>query len=137
MNTKLLMILSALFMAAIGISLTFLPNEIANSTGIGPSKTLQLVLQISGALYFAFAMLNWMAKGSIIGGIYNKPIATANFTHFVIGALALIKTLLNDHSLPYPIWVLAGVYSIFAVVFGVVFFGDPVSNSAALNNKTT
>ena len=137
MNTKLLMTLSAIFMAAIGVGLTFLPKEIADLTGIGPSKTLQLILQISGALYFAFAMLNWMAKGSIIGGIYNKPIATANFTHFVIGALALVKILINDHSLPYPIWTLAGIYSIFAVLFGLVFFGDPVSDSASLNTKTT
>jgi len=31
-------------------------------------------MQIIGSFYFAFAILNWMSKGSIIGGIYNRPI---------------------------------------------------------------
>ena len=45
-------------------------------------------------------MLNWMAKGTLIGGIYNKPIAIGNFTHFTIGGLALIKiiTEINAHT---------------------------------------
>jgi hypothetical protein len=128
MNTKLIMILSSVFLAVIGISLTFLPNEIADLTGLGSSKTLHLMLQILGALYFAFAMLNWMAKGSIIGGIYNKPIAIANFTHFFIGSLALIKTLMNSHDLPFEVWILAGIYSVFAVLFWMIFSRHPVGD---------
>ncbi|HTE01021.1 MAG TPA: hypothetical protein VK668_17140 [Mucilaginibacter sp.] len=130
LNTKLIMTLSAVFLGIIGIGLTFLPNEIAALTGISPSKILLLILQILGALYFSFAMLNWTAKGAIIGGIYNKPIATANLTHFMIGALALIKALLNNHDLPCGIWVLAGIYSIFAVIFGMMFFRHPSSGTA-------
>ena len=87
MNTKLIMAASALFMAAIGISLTFLPKEISNMIGAGYISNIPIALQLSGALYFAFAMLNWMAKGSIIGGIYNRPLTIANFTHFAIGGL--------------------------------------------------
>ena len=45
-------------------------------------------MQIIGSLYFALAILNWMSKGSFIGGIYNRPIAIANLTHFVIAGLA-------------------------------------------------
>jgi hypothetical protein len=125
MNTRLIMILSAIFLAAIGITFTFLPNEVANFIGISSEKNIKLILQILGALYFSFAMLNWMAKGAIIGGIYNKPIAIANFTHFVVGTLALLKAILNDHSLSYFIWTLAGIYSIFAILFGVIFFKHP------------
>lgn len=125
MNTKLTMMLSAIFLAAIGIVFTFLPYEAANFIGMSSEKTIQLILQILGALYFSFAMLNWMAKGAIIGGIYNKPIAIANFTHFVVGALTLVKTVLNNPTLPYFIWILAGVYSIFAILFGVIFFKHP------------
>jgi hypothetical protein len=125
-NTKLIMMLSAIFLAAIGISLTFFPNEIADLIGINSSKTLQLILQILGALFFAFAMLNWMAKGTIIGGIYNKPVSVANLTHFVIGALALVKAVLSDHTLPYGVWILAGIYSVFAVLFAIIFSQPPV-----------
>jgi hypothetical protein len=128
-TTKLIMILSAVFLAAIGISLTFLPAEIAGITGIAPDKTFTVILQLLGALYFSFAMLNWMAKGTLIGGIYGKPVSVANMTHFVIGALALIKLLLNNHDLHYSIWILAGIYAVFAVLFGIIFSKNPVADN--------
>jgi hypothetical protein len=128
MNTKLIMTLSALFLALIGLTLTFLPEEIMKLAGVPSSKTFLLILQILGALYFGFALLNWMAKGSTIGGIYNRPISIANFTHFLIGGLALIKGLMNNLDLPFVVWILTGLYSIFAVLFGFVFSRNPVSD---------
>ena len=80
---------SALVMAALGLAATFLPQEIA--AYLGASTTLPLLIQILGALYVAFAMLNWTAKDSLIGGIYNRPIAIGNLVHFLIAALALGK----------------------------------------------
>ena len=126
MNTKLLMTLSAMILALIGISLIFLPNEILDYLELSVSETLQLLMQIIGSLYFALAILNWMSKGSIIGGIYNRPIAMANLTHFVIAGLALIKGILANPSLSYVIWSIAIIYSIFAIFFGIVAFKHPV-----------
>ena len=74
MNTKSLMTLSAMILALIGISLIFLPKEILGYFELSISDTLELIMQIIGSFYFAFAILNWMSKGSIIGGIYNRPI---------------------------------------------------------------
>ena len=132
MNTKLLMTLSAMILALIGISLIFLPNEILDYLELSVSETLQLLMQIIGSLYFALAILNWMSKGSIIGGIYNRPIAMANLAHFVIAGLALIKGILANPSLSYVIWSIAIIYSIFAIFFGIVAFKHPVGE----NNHT-
>ena len=86
-------------------------------------------MQIIGSLYFALAILNWMSKGSIIGGIYNRPIAMANLAHFVIAGLALIKGILANPSLSYVIWSIAIIYSIFAILFGIVAFKHPVGEN--------
>ena len=129
MNTKLLMTLSAIILALIGISLIFLPKEILDYLELSVSETLQLLMQIIGSLYFALAILNWMSKGSIIGGIYNRPIAMANLAHFVIAGLALIKGILANPSLSYVIWSIAIIYSIFAILFGIVAFKHPVSEN--------
>jgi len=129
MNTKSLMTLSAIILALIGISLIFLPNEILDYLQLSVSETLQLLMQIIGSLYFALAILNWMSKGSIIGGIYNRPIAMANLAHFVIAGLALIKGILANPSLSYVIWSIAIIYSIFAILFGIVAFKHPVSEN--------
>ena len=56
MNTKLLMTLSAMILALIGISLIFLPNEILDYLELSVSETLQLLMQIIGSLYFALAI---------------------------------------------------------------------------------
>lgn len=73
----------------IRISLNFLPDEIAAYLKLVPPKLAPLILQISGCLYFAFAMLNWLAKANLIGGIYIRPVAVANLTHFLVGGLTL------------------------------------------------
>ncbi|MBB5396962.1 hypothetical protein [Mucilaginibacter sp. AK015] len=129
MNTKIIMILSALFLAIIGMGLTFFPQEINAGIGMGPNKYFTLIIQILGGLYFGFAMINWMAKGSIVGGIYNRPIVIGNFAHFFIGGIALVKALLADASLPSPVWILAGIYTLFAIVFGILFNRHPAAQA--------
>jgi hypothetical protein len=128
MNTKVLMTISAIIMGAAGIILSFLPQEV--SAYLSLTGTNSIILQILGALYFGFALLNWAAKANLIGGIYSRPVAIGNFTHFLIGSLALIKLAFNNMSLTY-IWIAVIIYSIFAILFGYVLFTNPV-----LKNKT-
>ena len=91
MNTKILMTISAVFTGAIALSLTFFPQEIIAKLEIEETPIITVLFQILGALYFGFTLLNYMAKGSIIGGIYNKPIVIANFIHYVMTTLVLFK----------------------------------------------
>ena len=84
MNTKVLMTSGAILFALIGINLILFPKEILNHLELRVSDTLEILMQTLGSLYFGLAMLNWMSKGNLIGGIYNRPIVVANLTHFVI-----------------------------------------------------
>lgn len=83
------MTITAAILGATGIVLTFMPQEVASFLNLPEATTI--LFQILGALYFGFAMLNWTAKANLIGGIYSRPVAIANFTHFLIGGLALAK----------------------------------------------
>tara|TARA_B100001142_G_scaffold188323_1_gene187489 strand:- start:447 stop:848 length:402 start_codon:yes stop_codon:yes gene_type:complete len=129
MNTKSLMTLSAIILILIGISLIFFPKEILDYFELIVTDTLELLIQIIGSFCFAFGMLNWMSRGSIIGGIYNRPIAIANWTHFTIAGFALIKGTLSNPSLSYIIWSIGIIYSIFAILFGIVAFNHPASRT--------
>ncbi|MCP4458435.1 MAG: hypothetical protein GY816_10500 [Cytophagales bacterium] len=123
MNSKLLMTSTAVILGFIGISLTFLPQEISEYMGVLSESPI--IFQLLGALYFAFAMINWMAKGSLIAGIYGRPIVIGNLTHFVIGALALIKLSMNGTEF-MVIWIVTGVYLLLAILFSYVMFTHPV-----------
>ena len=125
MKTKLLMTSSAVFFGIIGILLSFLPNEIAEYLSVEPTIITILFLQILGALYLGFGILNWTAKGTLIGGIYNKPIALGNLMHFIVGAITLVKVISNVQTHREIIIFLTVFYVIFALLFVYVFKTNP------------
>lgn len=127
-NTKLLLSASAIVLGASGIAASFAPQEILDAAGVAPAAVTAIVVQLLGAAWFAFAMVNWSARGSLIGGIYNRPVAIGNLTHFVIGALALAKVVLaGEHHV--VVIVAAAIYALFAIAFALVFFSSPVANA--------
>jgi hypothetical protein len=116
------MTVSAFFLVIIGILLSFLPQEALHL--IGKEDDLSFILQLCGALLFGFGMLNWMVKGSLIGGIYNKGVVVANFAHFFIGSSILIKQYAKNTDLSYLL-ILGIIYSIFSIGFGYLLFNSP------------
>lgn len=124
MNTKILMASSALVMFLFGVLASFLPHEILNYIGASAAGLEPLIVQILGALYLAFAMMNWMAKSNLIGGIYSRPMAMGNVLHFTIGAIALVKGIPVGPGVTF-LWISSAVYSLFAVLFGLVVFTHP------------
>jgi hypothetical protein len=120
-NTKYLMIASAAVMGMTGLSLLFFPSVILSQSGYACSSSTELFLQLGGGVYFGFAMLNWMSKGAMIGGIYARPVSLGNFSHFVIGALTLGKFALKNTANGYS-WIVTFIYFAFAILFGVLVF---------------
>lgn len=124
MNTRYLMIASVIFLGGLGIAASFFPKEISGYMGLSAAFPAIILLQLTGALYLGFGIMNWMAKTVLIGGIYARPLAMGNFMHFVVGCLALIKVALNNSGSLY-IWIAAVLYFLFAVSFGIVAFTAP------------
>ncbi|PNW29199.1 hypothetical protein [Formosa algae] len=126
MNTKILMTSSSLFLAIIGITLSFLPNEIIDYLNVESNVITILFVKILSALYLGFGILNWMAKGTLIGGIYNKPIAFGNLMHFGVGAVALVKVASNIQTHSEIIISLSIIYVVFAILFVYIFKTNPI-----------
>lgn len=123
MNTKFILSSSAMAMGVTGLLLTFLPQEAASAFGWAQGS--DIMLQVLGALYFGFAMVNWMSRANLIGGIYSRPIAVGNATHFFIAALALLKFSPKSSM----IMGVAIIYSFFTIAFGYILFTHPVKDS--------
>ncbi len=121
MNTKLLMAISAILLGVTGIILTFIPAEVSGYLNLTGSP---VILQVLGALYLGFAILNWTAKANLMGGIYSRPVAIGNLTHFLVGGLALIKAASGQPNSSY-LWVCSCLYLLFALLFSYVLFTQP------------
>jgi hypothetical protein len=125
MSTRALMSASALFMALLGLIGTFLPREALEFFGSRPETLTAVLVQVTAALYLGFAIVNWTARGSIIGGIYGRPVTLGNFLHFAVVATLLIKTSLAHQAAGLGLF--AGVYTLFGAWFGWVLFTHPGS----------
>jgi len=117
-------------MAILGVAASFFPQEILASCGSRPEGPGILLVQITGALYMGFAILNWMARGNLIGGIYSRPVALGNFLHFAVVTVMLLKALAAGQHAP-EIVVGAVAYSAMGVWFGLVLFTSPIKREKA------
>ncbi len=119
MNTKLVMIASSGLLGLLGLLMIFLPQEIgASIEGVAAPVFLQLL----GASYFAFAMANWTAKASILGGIYGRALTLANFIHFAMAGVSLVKSAFVAHLVG---GIITALFLLFAALFGVMLFRHP------------
>lgn len=124
MPTRILMMASAALLALLGLAMSFMPQEVLGLHGTIPDNATVLLVQMAGALYLGFAMLNWMARGVLIGGIYARPLAAGNFLHFIMVAITLVKAAIAFGAV--PLMLSAAVFSAFAIGFGLVLFRSPV-----------
>ena len=118
------MVTSALFMGLLGLGASFLPQEALTYAGY-PTKGLAVVfIQVIGALFLGFAFLNWMARGTLIGGIYSRPAAMGNFMHFAVGTIVLVKAWSEEVA---PTFIAATFISaVLALLLGAVLFTHPL-----------
>ena len=113
---------SAVFLGALGIAASFLPQEIHARMGGAAGWLPELMIQLAGAAWIGFALVNWSARGNLLGGIYGRPIALGNVAHFAIGAITLIKIVSRTADDPIVLTLTAG-FAVFAAWFGYTLFG--------------
>ena len=128
MNPRLLLTASAVALGATGIVASFLPVELLDNLHPPGDRVGTVIVQMLGAALIGFAMLNWMARGAPAGGIYGRPIVSANLVHFMVAGIALMKVAAVG-GVPTAVTILAIVYSLFAIGFALVMFGPGPRNS--------
>lgn len=118
--------LSAAVLFAASLCLLFAPDESVRALfpdqgGIGGSPILASLL---GACLFGFASMNWIARHSLLGGIYGRAVVVGNQAHFFIGTLLLTRYLYPATS--PALWALFGLYLFGAVLFSYLLFRKTV-----------
>jgi hypothetical protein len=117
MNTKILMTAASLILAAAGVFALFVPDVVLSLVNTSVTAQLSALVQLMGTLYFGFAIMNWTAKDSAIGGIYARPVSLGNFGHFFAGGLLLLR---YQFSNPFNLFIM--ILLILYVIFAVLFY---------------
>ena len=121
---RVLMSISATFLALAGLITSYFPDRVLETHGTVPDGPTLLLIQMMGALYLGFAVLNWMARG-----FYTRPVALGNFLHFGIVAVILTREAI-DHVV-MQLATSAAVFGAFAIGFGIVLFRLPARGQPA------
>ncbi len=111
---------SALILAALGLVLLFAGEEAAAEV-FRLSDVHPLAPLLGGAL-LGFATMNWVARRSLLGGIYGRAIVVGNQWHFIVGALVLLKQCVGVGG-TWLLYALTTVYVIGASLFSYLVFG--------------
>ncbi len=125
------MVSSSVFLGFLGLLALFVPEELLKILSLPFINPLPVLIQLLGAMYLSFALMNWTAKDNIIGGVYLRPISIANFSHFMIGALTLVN---NQFSNDANLYLLGAsiVYVVYAIIFTwLVFFHTGIQKPGA------
>ena len=126
---RFLMSASAVTLGVLGLSCLFAPDIVLGQFGLAVSGPASLIIQVAGTLYLGFAVLNWMWRGNLIGGIYGRPVTIANLFHCVSAGITMIEVVWRGSALQI-VWCLAVLYLILAVSFATVLFRHPLRSQA-------
>jgi hypothetical protein len=129
--TKTLLAASAAFMAACAVGCLFAPQELLAYFDVPRNSAALLFVQLLAATMGGLAVANWMAKGSRMGGIYNRPLALANLFHFAVGAITLVKAFVAG-TMPAAFAIATLFYCVFAIAFAAVVFGRSPADTVSL-----
>jgi hypothetical protein len=121
---RLLVAVSVVYAAA-GLLLLFLPEVVlARSSPVMPPIALWITGLLGGAL-FAFALLNWYQRHTMMGGIYGRPLLFANLMLMSNVAFSSLRMWRAEHDPVYAISCLIG--AVFLVAFGRRLFVSPTA----------
>ena len=112
-------------LGVLGVVALFVPDVVLGRLGAPASSASVLLVQVLGALYVGFAALNWMTRGTLVGGIYSRPVVIGNLTHFMVAGLAMLRVLGEAPSV-WALWLLTATYATFATLFAIVMRRHPV-----------
>lgn len=87
-STDIIMRVSAALLGGMGLILLFTPAESAMALGWGEGE---IAPALAGAGLLAVAILDWMGRTAVYGGIYGRPIVMANLMLSLVGGLTLLN----------------------------------------------
>ncbi|MGE0104429.1 MAG: hypothetical protein AB7H86_20070 [Blastocatellales bacterium] len=110
---------SAIILAICGLIMIFSASEL--SATLFDDKSGSLPIELWGSAIIGFAAMNWIARHSILGGIYGRAVVAGNQVHFFIGSMIMLRVLVNG-GVAIPIGILFIIYALHALLFSYLMF---------------
>lgn len=117
--------LSAIVMGVPAVALLFGADLLLPTLNPGFVPGHAWVGQLVASGWFAVAMLNWMSRNSVIGGIVGRPLVLTNLTVYVVTSTTLVKAAALT-TFPTAMLVASAVSAGMAVAYGWLMMRGPL-----------
>lgn len=124
MVTRLLSHFSAFVLFVCGVVLLFAPDVVLPAVVPGFPPAGAWLGQLLAAGWFGVAVLTWLQRNAVLGGIYGRPTVLANAVVYFISALSLIRAL-HDHAAPPLTWIAVVVTGALAIGYWALLLRGP------------
>jgi len=109
---------TAVVLGTAGVALLFAPVE--TSAYLTGASTSEASGQLISAGFLSLAVVNWMGRGAVYGGIYGRPILLGNFLFgFILGTTTL-RAAIDTGGV---VWFFAVYGALHTVAFAWLLFG--------------
>jgi hypothetical protein len=115
---------SATLLVVGGVALLFASDLLLPALVPGFPTAAAWLGQLLGAAWLGVAVLNWLQRAAVLGGIYGRPVVFANFVLYLVSALSLLRGLLGGGA-PRALWLLLVPLAILAVSYGALLLRGP------------
>lgn len=115
---------SALVLVLAGAALLFAPVEALSRTVPDIPPSAAWLGQLLGAAWLGLATMNWLARFTMVGGIYGRAIVSANAAAYFVSAMVMLSA---GRRLGFStsMLVIAIVALVMAAVYGYLLFRGP------------
>lgn len=113
-----------------GIVLLFAPDVVLPRLSPGFPDSALWLGQLLGAAWLGVAALDWLSRGTMLGGIYGRPVVVANTALYFISALVILRALSRAPSAT-GLWALAVAAVLLAAVYGWLLYRGPFEKEFA------
>jgi len=115
---------SAFVLVLAGAALLFAPVEVLSRTVPDIAPSTSWLGQLLGAAWLGLATMNWLARFTMVGGIYGRAIVSANAVAYFVSAMVMLSA---GRRLGFstPMLAITIVALVMAAVYGYLLFRGP------------
>jgi hypothetical protein len=107
-----------------GVGLLFAPDVLLPALAPGFPTQAAWLGQLLGAAWLGMAALNWLQRGTLLGGIYGRPVVLANAALYFVSALSLLRALAGNGGAP-ALWVICVPMLLLGLAYWALLLSGP------------
>lgn len=124
---------SALILGIAGLALLFAPDVVLPAVVPAFPRSAVWLGQLLAAGWLGLAILNWLQRRLVLGGIYGRPVVLANLVLYPVSALSLLRALVAGTAPPL-LWPAFGIAGLMAIAYGALLLLGPFDHTGRSAN---